>query len=92
MLVGDSLGGSENLLLALTLTTLGVNHSVDGAFGGQTRLLNGHLVVGKLSGTADKAGNLVVDKIFGLFSKGIKIMIRGSVLLGELAVNMSSKN
>lgn len=58
----DLLGGGVNLLFALTLTTLGVNHGVDGGLSLETSIGDGKTVV-ELGGTENKT----VDIALGLF-------------------------
>ena len=68
VLVGDSLGGRVHLLLALTLTSLSVDHGGHGGLSGEASLLEGKLL-SELGSTSDETVNGVLSGLLNLRSK-----------------------
>jgi len=71
VLVGDSLGGGVHLLLALTLSSLGVNHSGNSALLGEASFLKGELL-SELGSASDETVNSVFGGLFDLFSTKLR--------------------
>jgi len=71
VLVGDSLGGGVHLLLALTLSSLGVNHGGNGALLGEAGLLEGELL-SELGGASNETVNSVLGGLLNLFSTRLR--------------------
>ena len=68
VLVGDSLRGGVHLLLALTLTSLSVDHGGHGGLSGEASLLEGKLL-SELGSTSDETVNGVLSGLLNLRSK-----------------------